>query len=767
MNHERAFARTARAHLRLVTRSVEQAVSPSSRPQSILELASVAAAGTNVLSPQVIAHMLQVLEAGDWVEFRHDVASKMGRPTRYRLSVLTNATGQAAASCAAAIRIASPLLGWGIPLNDLELDNDGLDFRASFVPAASRVFTGLKHDATPVLLPAPCSLPDWRLTAVLSGAMSLPDRLRLRIRLQPYRLDESGCETIWRALQQLRANACRVYHPNVKPGPYTASESLRNDLMVLLQAWLAQPCGYLFTLKIAASDALDPMTTAHIARDVFGTAPFEISHNSQPGTYGWTLHRALRFEQGLPALLPQEQLAASLGIRRHYPSPQARATPDGCLIGHVADKHGDCVVGLPESLRSRHVAVIGSSGTGKSSLMLNMIEHDMVDPARPGVVLIDPHGDLYQSVLCRIPSNRRADVVLVDVTDTHYTACINPLATGHMNPTRRAYVINGLLELIDLLFESDHTRGPMLSQNLQALLDLASGYPGRPGTFLDVMRALREPDFIEWLISKLAASHPESVAHWKKFQRTTGDHGFANWVPFLSARFGPFTSSPAIKRLLCRPEPTVDFDAIFRERKIVLFNFSKSVMQDVEARVASSVALMQLFSAAMARVRRPEAERFPVHLYVDEFQSIATASTGQMLAEARKLNLCLTVAFQNLGQLKTKFAGGLMSTLLANTATRLLFRLNPGDALILEQYYMPALNMSHMTTMADFHAACVLPGQSGSGAVVVRCHKPVETSDLQEVFEWPAEARGGAVSAANQELLKLYEVPLSSLGHEW
>lgn len=768
MNQDRAIARAERPHLRLVTPSLEQAAGQAKEGVTILELASVAATDKHVLQRQVITQMLESMDPGDWVEFRHDIVGESGRPRKYRLAVVTKATGRSAQICAAAVQIATPLQGWaavsstGAPQADCELP-----LRGSFAPAAAQVFTEAMLDATPLLLPVPCSLPDWRLTEALSGVITVPDRLQLRMQLHPYRLDEAACASVWRALQHLRANACRVFHPGVRPGPYNASEALRNDLIALLQAWLAQPVGYTFALRIAASEELDPMTLAHLARDVFGGAPFEVADDLGVGYGGWSFHRALRFEQGLPALLPHEQLAVSLGVPRHYAAPQVRPASEGCLIGHVADKQGDVAVGLPESIRSRHVAIIGSTGAGKSSLMLNMIDHDLHDPARPGVVLIDPHGDLYQAVLPRIPSERRGDVVLVDVTDPDYSACINPLAAGRDSALRRSYVIQQTLELIDLLFETDQSRGPALTHHLWALMDMAAGYPGRAGTFLDVLRALREPDFIEWLLVKLGATHPESVAHWMNFQRTTGEQGFANWVPYLSARISPFTGSPVMKRLLCQPEPTLNFESIFRDRKIVLFNFSKSVLHDTEARVASSVALMQLFSAAMSRASMPPSERFPVHLYADEFQSIATASTARMLAEARKLNLCLTVAFQNIGQLKTRFAGELASTLLANTATRLLFRLNPGDAALLDDYYKPALSMADMTTMADFHAACVMPGQSGRGAVVLRCRQPAPAPLSPEQLTWPPAVRGLPVSAANQTLLKLYEIPLSSLQGSW
>lgn len=763
-----ARSQNPRPYLRLVAPSVRHAEHGLDADWSpVLRLGSVAAVGKHILSSKALAHLLDSLDVRHALEVRHEIFTNSGRPRRYRLSIHSNAKGDQLAQCASALRIACPMMGWEpADANWREVGAKFVNFQTTLLPAPVRAFPG-PDGGEPVRLPSPGDLPNWRLTEILNASLALPDYVQLCVRLAPFRLAPKDCEQIWRVLQQLRANFCKVAYPGVEPSPFAASDTLKAEMVTLLQAWLTQPSGYALSMQLVASSEMDSVAVAHIARDVFGDRPFEASLNPTDDARALGFPHAIRFDQGLPGLLPEERHAAALGVRRHFPDAAAQLPHAGLQIGQVADKAGGSPVYLPPTLRSRHVALVGGSGTGKSSLMLNMILSDLQDPGRPGVVLIDPHGDLYQAVLNGVPEERRADVVLVNVTDMAYSACINPMAMGHDNPARMAYINNQIMELIDVLFEVEHSRGPMTTSYLRALLDLAGSYPGRAGTFLDCMRLLREPAFTDWLVEKLKASRPEAVAHWTMLQKTRGEQHLDNWVPFLAARLTPFTGSPIMKRLLCRPDPTVDFQAIFRERKIVLFNFSKSVLQDVEARIACGLTLTQLFGASLARAHMPAQERFPVHLYVDEFQSIATASTGKMLAEARKFNLGLTVAFQNLGQLKSRFSGELTGTLLGNTATKLLFRLSPGDALMLDDYYKPHLDVADMTGLQDFHAACVMPGQgSQSAAFVMRCMPPPQAPvDQSDMANFPHGARGTPVSAANQELLKLYEIPLSSLEH--
>ena len=137
---------------------------------------------------------------------------------------------------------------------------------------------------------------------------------------------------------------------------------------------------------------------------------------------------------------------------------------------------------LPADCRSRHVALFGATGSGKSSLLTQMIVEDISDPHRNcGVGLIDPHGDLYQRVLAMIPQERADDLVLVDASDLTSTVCLNPLEGMQDDPLHAQFIVGEIMSLIDLLFESKDTSGPMLRSNLRYLLLLSACRSDRHG----------------------------------------------------------------------------------------------------------------------------------------------------------------------------------------------------------------------------------------------------------------------------------------------
>ena len=98
-------------------------------------------------------------------------------------------------------------------------------------------------------------------------------------------------------------------------------------------------------------------------------------------------------------------------------------TQEQVLLGSDIDNPGQ--IGLDLVDRSRHVYVVGKTGMGKSSLLENMIMQDI--RAGRGVVLIDPHGDLYENILMQIPKSRTNDLVLFDASDTEYPVGFNIL----------------------------------------------------------------------------------------------------------------------------------------------------------------------------------------------------------------------------------------------------------------------------------------------------------------------------------------------------
>jgi hypothetical protein len=622
--------------------------------------------------------------------------------------------------------------------------------------------------------PFPKELANWPLTAPLNEPMEMPETVEINIRVHAFSLSDDMCEEINKTLFRVLSGNLVVFHPDSPITSYSSSIELGNAAAELMRRWLRHPSGFAVDCVVRSSAPLGEVARRRLAVDVFGERPFEMVRCfdiSAPQLLAQpTLAWACTPEQGVPALMPSQVLLPSLSVSRHYPVPVVIPPHLGALLGTTVCGRRSSAVALPPESRNRHVALFGATGSGKSSLLTQMIAEDIADPQRScGVGLIDPHGDLYQRVLSMIPPERAGDVVLVDTSDIFNTACINPLEGMQDEPLHAQFIVGEIMYLIEMLFEVKDSSGPMARANLRHLLLLSASHPGRHGTFLDAARILEDTEYSDYMLSK--CKDRNVVDYWQKFKKTRStDHGFSEWIPYLMARLSPFTSSPIMKRLINRPDSTIDLAQAMADKKIVLFNLSKGVLQDIECQVLGSLILMKFFSAALGRSRIPEEQRAPFHLYVDEFQTFATDSVTRMFSEARKYGLCMTTANQSLGQLKNKWGrSNIAESILANTATKLLFRLGPSDIETLQPYFRSQFDAESMATLPDFHAvACMSHQNRPLPPFVLRANLAASNPDKHvpaaDLLNLSRRRYTVPTDQANKELMKLYELSAESLG---
>jgi hypothetical protein len=635
-------------------------------------------------------------------------------------------------------------------------------------------FMGGAPDASRHVWPFPKELANWPLTAPLYEPMELPEMVEINIRVHAFSLSDDMCEELHKTLFRVLSGNLAVFHPDSPIASYSSSAELATSAAELVRSWLRHPSGYAVDCVVRSNASLGEVARRRLAADVFGERPFELVRRfdlSEPKplalpTFAW----ACTPEQGVPALMPGQLLLPSLAIPRHYPAPAVAPPQLGSLLGTTVCGRRSSAVALPPESRSRHVALFGATGSGKSSLLSQMIAEDVADPQRScGVGLIDPHGDLYQRVLGMIPPERAGDVILVDASDIFNTACINPLEGMQDDPLHAQFIVSEIMSLIEMLFEVKDSSGPLLRSNLRHLLLLSASHPGRHGTFLDAARILEDNEYSDYMLSK--CKDRNVVDYWQNFKQTQGsDYGFKAWIPYIMARLSPFISSPIMKRLINRPDSTIDLAQAMADKKIVLFNLSKGVLQDIECKVLGSLILMKFFSAALGRARVPAEQRAPFHLYVDEFQTFATDSAPRMFSEARKYGLCLTTANQSLGQLTNRWGrSNIAESILANTATKFLFRLGPSDMETLQPYFRPQFDAETMANLPDFHAVACMSDQNRllppfvlrANLAATNLDKHVPAVDLLNLsrrrYTVPTDQ-------ANKELMKLYELSAESLG---
>lgn len=320
---------------------------------------------------------------------------------------------------------------------------------------------------------------------------------------------------------------------------------------------------------------------------------------------------------------------------------------------------------LDTEKRLSHIHIIGATGVGKSTLIANMLLADVNDGR--GCALFDPHGDICNDVLLRIPPHRKNDVIIIDPSDTEFPIGFN-LLEAH-SEVEKIVLSSDLVSAFKRYATAWGDNMTAVLQNaINTFLDSTTG-----GTLIDLKRFLIEEAFrIEYLLS---VEDPSLHYYWKH-EYPLVRKGIA---PLLT-RIDTFLR-PKIIRYMLAQRSGIDFKACLEENKIVLIKLSQGLIGEENSYLLGSLFLAKLNQAAMARQLLHKENRYPYFLYLDEFQHFITPSIGNILSGARKYSLGLTLAHQELSQVENQ---KLLNSVLSNPHTRICFRLGDNDAKRLE-----------------------------------------------------------------------------------
>ncbi|MBP9668989.1 MAG: type IV secretion system DNA-binding domain-containing protein [Candidatus Pacebacteria bacterium] len=328
--------------------------------------------------------------------------------------------------------------------------------------------------------------------------------------------------------------------------------------------------------------------------------------------------------------------------------------------------------------RDKHFYVIGKSGMGKSTMLENMAIQDI--QSGEGVVFIDPHGSTAEKLLDFIPEDRIKDTLYLAPFDTEFPLGFNILEdVGYDN---RHKVVAGLMGVFERIWaDSWSARMQYILQNtLFALLE----YPG--ATIIDVNRMLVNKafraDVVEYITDPIVASF------WKEEFANYGDRYTQEATPAIQNKIGQFVSNPLIRNILGQPKSTFDLRKMMDERKIVIVNLSKGRMGEANAALLGSMLVIKVYLAALSRAEEPAhvMKTLPqCYFYVDEFQNVVNEAFENILSEARKYKLCLTIANQYIEQMPEE----VRNAVFGNVGSTVIFRVGPMDAQFLEPVFAP------------------------------------------------------------------------------
>lgn len=347
------------------------------------------------------------------------------------------------------------------------------------------------------------------------------------------------------------------------------------------------------------------------------------------------------------------------------------------------------IFGIKEKNRRAHMYLLGKSGTGKSTLIYNMVLSDITQ--NKGVALIDPHGDLAEAVLDAVPASRLKDVVYFHPADLGYPVGFNPL--GGVPKVFRPLVASGLINVFKKIWLDSW--GPRLEHILRHSLLTLLDCPG--ATLLDISRLLTNTAFRTTALRSL--TDPEVAAFWKnEFDKYSARFRSEAISPILN-KLGQFALSAPLRNILGQPESAFRFRKLMDEGRIVICNLAKGSIGEDSSTLLGSMLVAQIQLAAHSRAHLAEAQRRPFYLYVDEVHSFLTLSFADILSEARKYGLHLVLAHQYLAQLDPK----IRSAIFGNVGTLITFRVGAEDAAYLSGEFAPPFSAESLVSLPNHH----------------------------------------------------------------
>lgn len=423
----------------------------------------------------------------------------------------------------------------------------------------------------------------------------------------------------------------------------------------------------------------------------------------------FSANKWFRMHRGHEVFLNTEELASVF----HLPNflvktpgirwlPSKKAAPptfipkEGVVIGHSKYRGEDHVIRIAESDRRRHLYILGQTGTGKSTSMINMIISDI--RAGKGVCYIDPHGqDLVEHVLPYIPKERAEDVIIFNAADTERPIGMN-LFTAKTQE-QKDYVIQELIAMFYRLYDPGHTGivGPRFEHWFRnAALALMAG--PTPGTFIEVPRVFTDDKF---LAEKLQyVTDPVVRNFFINEMGQTSDYHKSEMLGWFVGKWSAFMTNMTMRNIIGQTESGFEIRDIMDNEKILLVNLSKGLVGEENMKLLGMMIIAKIQMSAMARADTPEHERKDFYLYVDEFQNFATDSFSSILSEARKFRLNLIVANQFIGQLKEE----IRDAVFGNVGSLMCFRIGNDDAEYMAKQFNPLFNQQDLINIENYNS---------------------------------------------------------------
>jgi len=342
--------------------------------------------------------------------------------------------------------------------------------------------------------------------------------------------------------------------------------------------------------------------------------------------------------------------------------------------------------------RRRHFYIIGQTGTGKTSLLQEMVRQDIENG--DGVAVIDPHGELIEDTLANIPKERLEDVVLFEPFDTNRPMGLNMLE--YDTPEQKDFAVQEMISIFHKLFPPEII-GPMFEHYMRNAMLALMADKNEPGTLVEIPRMFTDDNFMQEKLARV--KDPIVKNFWlKEWKQTTGATR-SDMLGYVVSKVGRFIENEMMRNIIGQSHSGFDLEKIMNKKMIFLANLSKGMTGEVNSSLLGLILVSKLQMAAMKRAKTSEEERQDFYLYIDEFQNFTTDSIATILSEARKYRLNLILSHQYIPQLEEE----IRDAVFGNVGTLGAFRIGADDAEFLEKQFEPEFSRFDLVNIDNFN----------------------------------------------------------------
>ncbi|MDA1209079.1 MAG: type IV secretory system conjugative DNA transfer family protein [bacterium] len=412
----------------------------------------------------------------------------------------------------------------------------------------------------------------------------------------------------------------------------------------------------------------------------------------------------------------------------------------------ITNYHNNFVpFGIHREDRRRHLYCVGKSGSGKSKLLELLIHNDI--HAGKGVAVLDPHGDLVDAVLRYIPRDRIDDVILFDPTDTEFPIAFNPLTK--VDESYKMQLTIGILDIFKKLFGDNwsYRLEHVLRYTILALLDSPNT------TVMSILKMLSDKNYRQKIVARIDDNVVKSF--WVSEFAAWSEKYDADAITPLLNKVGQFVATNMMRNVVGQPDTLFDIRDVMDNKKILLMKVSKGLLGEENSSLMGSMIITKIYQAAMSRADTLEEDRSDFYFYVDEFQNFATDTFYEIMSEARKYHLNLTIAHQYMGQLSDK----IRQTVFGNVGSMISFRVGAEDAAVLAEEFNPIFKERDIINLGvrEFYTKMSVNGEIREPFSGRTMDVPKIEEDLTQEIKAASRAKYCRPRAEVEELLRKWD----------